>query len=56
MGCKIFIEEVKEVFYKGFVFVFDIDLELYILFEEEEVYVEELVCIKYGLDEWNFKC
>ncbi|KML29246.1 lipoate--protein ligase family protein [Priestia aryabhattai] len=54
-GRKISIEEAKEAFYKGFASALDIDLEPYILSEEEEAYVEELARTKYGSDEWNFK-
>lgn len=49
------LEESKEAFQKGFEIGLDIELEPYMLTEEEERYVQQLAKTKYAADEWNFK-
>ncbi|MBM7584595.1 lipoate-protein ligase A [Bacillus pakistanensis] len=52
---KITIEMAKEAFKKGFETGLNIELEPYVLSEEETQYVEKLARERYENKEWNFK-
>ena len=52
---RITLEEAKEAFYKGFSDGLNIELEPYVLTEEELDYVNKIAKERYENDEWNFK-
>lgn len=49
------LSEAKKAFYQGFAEGLNIDLEPYILSEDELIYVSKIAKEKYETDEWNFK-
>jgi lipoyl(octanoyl) transferase len=52
---RITMEMAREAFKKGFEEGLNINLESYVLSEEESQYVENLAKTRYESDEWNFK-
>lgn len=52
---RITMDMAKDAFKKGFEEGLDINLEPYVLSEEETQYVENLAKTRYESDEWNFK-